>query len=163
MLKFFTDETANGKLYINYPMVESLRYTKELPDSDYWTYAVTRQQCQEVRFKRLVHEFSFYGGNLEYIILTIKQADDEMKIQEKIDYAKPNWKHLVVMNVSKANYICTDKTEVPDESDSQQAVFSNQLSKYVKTDECKVAILNAFPIFLFDYFGRKIINENKLP
>ena len=65
MLKFFTDETANGKLYINYPMVESLRYTKELPDNDYWTYTVTRQQCQEVRFKRLVHKFSFYGGNLE--------------------------------------------------------------------------------------------------
>lgn len=163
MLKFFTDETANGKLYINYPMVESLRYTKELPDSDYWTYTVTRQQCQEVRFKRLVHEFSFYGGNLEYIILTIKPADDETKIQEKIDSTKTNWKHLVVMNVSKANYICNDKTEVPDESDSQQAVFSNQLSKYVKTDECKVAILNAFPIFLFDYFGRKIINEIKLP
>ena len=138
MLDFFTDETANGKLYINYPMVESLRYTKELPDSDYWTYTVTRQQCQEVRFKRLVHEFSFYGG-------------------------KTNWKHLVVMNVSKANYICNDKNEVPDESDSQQAVFSNQLSKYVKTDECKVAILNAFPIFLFDYFGRKIINGIKLP
>ena len=163
MLDFFTDETANGKLYINYPMVESLRYTKELPDSDYWTYTVTRQQCQEVRFKHQVHEFSFYGGNLEYLILTIKPADDEMKIQEKIDGAKTNWKHLVVMNVSKANYICNDKNEVPDESDSQQAVFSNQLSKYVKTDECKVAILNAFPIFLFDYFGRKIINGIKLP
>ena len=163
MLKFFTDETANGKLYINYPMVESLRYTKELPDSDYWTYTVTRQQCQEVRFKHQVHEFSFYGGNLEYIILTIKPADDEMKIQEKIDGAKTNWKHLVVMNVSKANYICNDKNEVPDESDSQQTVFTNQLSKYVETEECKVAILNAFPIFLFDYFGRKIINGIKLP
>ena len=109
MLKFFTDETANGKLYINYPMVESLRYTKELPDNDYWTYTVTRQQCQEVRFKHQVHEFSFYGGNLEYIILTIKPADEETKVQEKIDNAKTNWKHLVDMNVSKAHFICNDK------------------------------------------------------
>ena len=163
MLKFFTDETANGKLYINYPMVESLRYTKELPDNDYWTYTVTRQQCQEVRFKHQVHGFSFYGGNLEYIILTIKPADDKTNVQEKIDNAKTNWKHLVAMNVSKAHFICNDKNEVPDESDSQLAVFSNQLSKYVETDECKVAILNAFPIFLFDYFGRKIINGIKLP
>ena len=163
MLKFFTDETENGKLYINYPMVESLRYTKELPDSDYWTYTVSRQQCQEVRFKHQVHKFSFYGGNLEYIILTIKPADDETKVQEKIDNAKTNWKHLVDMNVSKAHFICNDKNEVPDESDSQLAVFSNQLSKYVETDECKVAILNAFPIFLFDYFGRKILNGIKLP
>lgn len=157
MLDFFTDETANGKLYINYPMVESLRYTKELPDNDYWTYTVTRQICQKMRFKKQVHEFSFYGGNLEYIIPTVKPADNETKILEKIDNAKKNWKHLVAMNISKVNYICNDKNEVPDESDSQLAVFSNQLSKYVETDECKVAILNAFPIFLFDYFGRKII------
>ena len=158
MLKFFTDETANGKLYINYPMVESLRYTKELPDNDYWTYTVTRQQCQEVRFKQQVHKFSFYGGNLEYIILTVKPADNETKILEKIGKAKMNWKHLIVMNVSKANYICSGQNEVPNESDSQEAVFNCQLDKYVETVECKVAILNAFPIFLFDYFGAKIIN-----
>ena len=124
---------------------------------------MTRQQCQEVRFKHQVHGFSFYGGNLEYIILTIKPADDKIKVQEKIDNAKTNWKHLVDMNVSKAHFICNDKNEVPDESNSQLAVFTNQLSKYVETEECKVAILNAFPIFLFDYFGRKITNEIKLP
>ena len=67
------------------------------------------------------------------------------------------------MNVSKAHFICNDKNEVPDESNSQLAVFTNQLSKYFETEECKVAILNAFPIFLFDYFGRKIINGIKLP
>ena len=158
MLKFFTDETANGKLYINYPMVESLRYTKELPDNDYWTYNVTRQMCQEMKFKQQVHEFTFYGGNLEHIILTVKPVDNETKILEKIGKAKMNWKHLIVMNVSKANYICSGQNEVPNESDSQEAVFNCQLDKYVETVECKVAILNAFPIFLFDYFGAKIIN-----
>ena len=161
MLDFFADETANGKLYINYPMVESLRYTKELPDNDYWTYTVTRQKCQEVRFKNQVHEFSFYGGNLEYVIITFKPADDEEKKQEKIDNAKKNWKHLVVMNVSKANYICNGKIEVARESENQKNVFSGQLSKYVNTKECKVAILNAFPIFLFDYFGAKILDDIK--
>lgn len=161
MLDFFADETANGKLYINYPMVESLRYTKELPDNDYWTYTVTRQKCQEVRFKNQVHEFSFYGGNLEYVIITFKPADDEEKKQEKIDNAKKNWKHLVVMNVSKANYICNGKIEVARESENQKNVFSGQLSKYVYTKECKVAILNAFPIFLFDYFGAKILDDIK--
>ena len=33
------------------------------------------------------------------------------------------------------------------------------LKRYVKTEECKVAILNAFPIFLFGYFGRKMISK----
>lgn len=35
MLDFFSDETENGKLYINYPMIESLKYTKEIPDANY--------------------------------------------------------------------------------------------------------------------------------
>ena len=32
MLGFFFDETINGKLYINYPMVESIKCTQKLPD-----------------------------------------------------------------------------------------------------------------------------------
>ena len=158
LLGYFTDETGRGKLYINYPMVESLRYTKELPDNNYWQYTVTRQRCQEENFKHQVHEFSFYKSNLEYLVLTIKPADDDAKIQQKADTAKTNWLHLVTMNTSKANYICNDKNELPDEVNNQQDIFDSQLSKYVNTEECKVAILNAFPLFLFDYFGRKIVS-----
>ena len=157
LLGYFTNETGNGKLYINYPMVESLRYTKELPDENYWQYTVTRQRCQEEKFKHQVHEFSFYKSNLEYLVLTIKPADDDAKILQKANTAKTNWLHLVTMNTSKANYICNDKNELPDEVNNQQDIFDSQLSKYVNTEECKVAILNAFPIFLFDYFGRKVL------
>ena len=161
MLDYFTDETDNGKLYINYPMVESLRYTKELPDNNYWSYTVSRQKCQEESFKHQVHEFSFYKSNLEYLVLTIKPADDETKIHQKADTAKTNWQHLVTMNTSKANYICNDKNELPEEVKSQKEIYDNQLAKYVDTEECKVAILNAFPIFLFDYFGKKIVSDSK--
>ena len=157
LLDYFTEETGNGKLYINYPMVESLRYTKKLPDKDYWQYTVTRKKCQEERFKHQVHEFSFYGGNLEYLILTIKPADDEAKIQEKKDMAIKNWLYLVTMNTCKSNYICNGKNMIPDEANVQKEIFDNQLVKYVNTEECKVAILNAFPIFLFDYYGKRII------
>lgn len=161
MLDYFTDETGNGKLYINYPMVESLRYTKELPDNDYWSYTVSRQKCQEDSFKHQVHEFSFYKSNLEYLVLTIKPADDETRIQQKVDTAKTNWLHLVTMNTSKANYICNDKNELPEEVNSQKEIYDNQLTKYVDTEECKVSILNAFPIFLFDYFGKKIVSSRE--
>ena len=159
LLDYFTDETGRGKLYINYPMVESLRYTKELPDNDYWSYTVSRQRCQEEKFKHQVHEFSFYKSNLEYLVLTIKPADDDTKIQQKEYTVKVNWLHLVTMNTSKANYICNDRNELPDEVNSQQDIFDSQLSKYVNTEKCKVAILNAFPLFLFDYFGKKIVNN----
>lgn len=58
MLEYFTDETDNGKLYINYPMIESIRYTKELPDENYWSYVVSRAECHD--FKRIAGEFSYY-------------------------------------------------------------------------------------------------------
>ena len=32
----------------------------------------------------------------------------------------------------------------------QDKIFNSQLEQYVNTEDCKVAVLNAFPIFLFD-------------
>ena len=36
LLSFFNEETEHGKLYINYPMIEAIRYTKEIPDPEYY-------------------------------------------------------------------------------------------------------------------------------
>jgi len=94
---------------------------------------------------------------LIYSLITTSRKKPERS--KKTDTAKQNWRHLIVMNVSKSNYICNDKNEIPDETDNQKKIFDNQLSKYVETEDCKVAILNAFPIFLFDYFGKKVLEE----
>lgn len=57
MLGFFDNETDNGKLYVNYPMIESLKYTKTLPDANYWKYTVQDRLAStinsRVRRKRL--------------------------------------------------------------------------------------------------------------
>ena len=34
----------------------------------------------------------------------------------------------------------------------QLAIFRNQVYNYVNTKECCVSILNAFPLFLYEYF-----------
>lgn len=142
MLVTFNDETANGKLYINYPMVESIRHVKKLPDSNYHQYTVPRDNCKD--FKRIAQEFSDYGS-LDFLTSTR---------EKHIKTTKQNWQHLIDMNVSKANYICHGVNEYPEnKSDiTQKNIFDSQLQKYVNTDECSVAILNAFPIFLYDYF-----------
>ena len=41
MLNFFMDETGNGLLFINYPMVESLRYTKDTKSMSFHSMAAT--------------------------------------------------------------------------------------------------------------------------
>ena len=58
MLEYFDDETENGKLYVNYPMVESLKYTKEMPDEKYHEYVVSRAVCAEHKFKGLAEAFA---------------------------------------------------------------------------------------------------------
>ena len=149
MLTLFDNETENGKLYISYPMMESIRYTKTMPDANYHTYCVKREDCPKIPgnpksgFKFLASEFSDYKG-LAFIQLDGDNYKDIMQ----------NWQCLKVQNVSKANFICTGRNENPKKKEdvAQVIIFENQLAKFVNTDECCVSILNAYPLFLYEYF-----------
>lgn len=143
MLDFFDDETENGKLYINYPMVESLKYTKDMPDDDYWKYTVSRQVCADHQFKALAEQFA-YPAAKGYRFINLHQTAPNAIIA--------NWHSLIQQNASKANYIVRGKYQFPiAKSDiEQKAIFESQLSKYVRVNE-SVAILNSFPLFLFEY------------
>ena len=144
MLELFDNETENGKLYINYPMIESIRYTKQLPDAEYYKYTVTRADCK--RFKNLANSFSSYP-TLDFLLLNSKS---------KLEYIRNNWLFLKQQNVTKANFLCTGHNEFPTNKFlvSQQNVFAKQVEKYILEDDCRVSILNSFPLFLYDYFGK---------
>lgn len=63
-----------------------------------------------------------------------------------------NWHFLIQQNVCKANFIVSDRYEMPIKKDviDQIAIFEGQQSKYVDVDET-VAILNSFPLFVYEY------------
>ena len=145
MLTLFDDETDNGKLYINYPMIESICYTKELPDENYANYVVSREECKD--FKHLAREFSAYNS-LDHILF----KDGETPTKEKFLKVKDNWQYLRQMNVCKANWLVTGQHSLPTEKSiiKQQALFDSQVEKYVRSSEC-VAVLNSFPIFIYEY------------
>src|SRR5574344_1662662 len=147
MLELFDDETDKGKLYINYPMIESIRYTKELPDSEYYSYTVTRDDCHN--FKGLSAEFSAYNSLDSFQIDKRKNPTEE-----KLAELRQNWQYLKDQNVCKAHFICNDQNWYPASKNAicQSKIFETQIDKYVSTDPCRVAILNAFPLFLYDYF-----------
>lgn len=149
MLDLFDDETDNGRLYINYPMVEAIRYTKTLPDSDYWTYVVSRKECTDSSFKSIADSFSDYKS-LDFLTLSTRRAATEKEIRSRLD----NWRLLIVQNVSKANYICSGENEMPEDKDavSQNAIFDAQKEYLISSES--VSILSAFPLFLFDYFPK---------
>lgn len=151
MLNLFCDETDNGKLYINYPMIESIRYTKNLPDSHYHEYTISRAACQKNGFKSIAQTFSSYGS-LDFAVLDLRSTPQEGKIEK----VRQNWYWLEEQNTIKANYICNHSLTIPSEKDSisQKTIFNAQLSQFVLPKD-EVAILSAFPLFNFDYFKQE--------
>lgn len=148
MLTLFDDETENGKLYINYPMIEAIRYTKELPDDHYHEYTVSRMACRDKGFKDLTQQFSAYGS-LDFIVLDFRREPS----RRKCDKVKQNWNLLEKQTVVKANYLCNETLSMPinKETISQIRIFEAQLSKYINPNN-EVSILSAFPLFNYDYF-----------
>ena len=99
MLTIFSDETDKGKLYINYPMLEAIRYTKSLPDSNYSNYTISRAECQEKSFKEIAQQFSDYGS-LDFFILN---ARSKLR-QDRVNTVRHNWELLVEQNVFKDQF-----------------------------------------------------------
>lgn len=153
MLEYFNDETGNGKLYINYPMIESIRYFKKaLPDDNYIYYTVNLDSKKS--FKELANEEFFYK-NLDFVSFKIDKKTLEIKIPdnpEKIRKLKSNWNYIENLNVRKANYICFQNDVLPKVKSeiNQLTIFKSQVSTYVLPQQ-KIAILNAFPLFLYEY------------
>lgn len=156
LLDYFDNETEHGKLFIDYPMVESIRYfKKELPDEDYITY-VTDMFIGKA-FKKEAAE-TFYPS-LQFITFNLNKSN-ELKIPLKkekeldlvrINYVKTNWLFIKDLNVKKANYICSRTNVFPETKDKikQQNIFNGQIEKYLP--DGKIAILNSFPLFLYEY------------
>ena len=143
MLSFFNDETDNGKLYINYPMVESLKYTKEIQDKEYYKYVATREECVNHQFKGNAEHFA-YPAAKGYRFIDMSQTEKSVVMD--------NWKQLILQNVMKANYIISGNNEMPERKDmiNQAVLFDAQRRKYVDAHDC-VSILNSFPLFIFEY------------
>ncbi|MDC1817852.1 hypothetical protein [Bacteroides uniformis] len=129
---------------------------KQLLDKDCLSYDVTREKCHN--FKALARDFSFYNS-FEHLLISGNKNEKEEKKLLKQQTAKENWLHLTDMNVRKANFICVGVDAIPalKENLAQSNIYENQLAKYVNTENCRVAVLNSFPIFLYDYF-RNIAN-----
>ena len=145
MLNLFNDETDMGKLYVSYPMLEALRYTKYLPDAEFFKYKIFVDEC--VKFKGIANDFSDYAS--DFLELNFEK---EIK-KEKYNEVRENWNLLKKQNVKKANWICCGENVMPLEKGliSQDKILQNQIEKFIKPKN-SIAILAAFPLFLYEYF-----------
>lgn len=78
-----------------------------------------------------------------------------------VDRIRMNWIYLVGMNIRKANLLCLGKHENPckKEDIGQQDIFSAQLRDFIEKNK-EISVLNAFPLFLYDYFKPELFRLN---
>ena len=63
ILNVFNNETELGKLYINYPMVESFYYLKNIPDLEYLDRKISLENFNGKDFKKLVNDKTILKKN----------------------------------------------------------------------------------------------------
>ena len=143
-------------------MIESYRFfKKELPDEDFKNY--TFDLMSEKSFKQLVNEESFYQ-NLKYLCFDMKKSGEIKNTEDegRIDKIRQNWLCLKDLNIKKAHFICADDFSIPENKDSitQRNIFDKQIEKYITTKQ-EIAVLNAFPLFWFEYIDEQKSKQGK--
>ena len=138
MLNLFNNETENGKLYINYPMVESYKHPLRAGESVD------------------IHPITHYK---EYVSSICDCSYNQISKLKKSD-----WMAIFIEHIKATNYLFNSSYCIPVSYTnslemSQVEIYSNQKSKYILSN--KVMVLNSFAWFLLEYIGQKLFNEMK--
>lgn len=82
------------------------------------------------------------------------------------NYTIEIWRLLIEIHLKKMNLLMRGEFVLPKEHYSQEEIFKSQLENFINVDET-IAVLNSFPIFIFDYYNyedfvNKILGISKL-
>nr|WP_315124020.1 hypothetical protein [uncultured Porphyromonas sp.] len=145
LLAMFDDATGKGKLYISYPMIEALQYTKALPDKNFISYTIKISQSKKFKHKTHMFSSSAYKGysSLEFLI------PRENSNQDKIRTIRSNWNLIIRQHRSKAQRLCGISAR---NILSQRELFRVQYDKFIIRHR-EISILASMPLFLYDYFS----------
>ena len=142
MAEIFDNETENGKLYINYPMMESFKHFKSIPDEDFNNYKISKEEC--LKYKKIVGDVScikhFNDITLPILGIMIKQVLDKYGFISK---KKLNNYETYLNEFSQSNLL---------------HLQNKSLSK-----DGKIFVLNTSILWGLDYFGKDKFDEyNKI-
>ena len=135
MLKYFDDSTAQGKLFINYPMMQSYKHFSMLPDDSFADRKVTMEEIKN--YKELVGNESNFTDLNKYTYLTFYS--------------------LAVHHLKKANKILTGDYLLPEIREYLDFDATNVYDKQLATlkSEEKVYVLNTCIFALVDFAPRR--------
>ncbi len=140
LLKTFDNETENGKLYISYPMIESLREINSAED-DYRTFYVPMDNRE--KYKQYVSE--------------------ELEFRDFRHITKKQWRTACRASARRANLIVNNRDRLPIyrcfiNELTQIRIYEEQLRKFVRLNRL-VGVLNSVPLFLLEYFKEEFWDE----
>ncbi|WP_141099248.1 hypothetical protein [Fibrobacter sp. UWB4] len=135
LVKFFNNETENGKLFLSYPMVEVVNICDQsnglLPE-DRKLFKIC--DCEEDGFKHFVNDLNRDSK-------TICRAN-----------CRENWLIISKANYEKAKWLMKLPTGTLSLEQMQQPTILQHQQVLIK-NEGVVATLSAFPFFLLEYLG----------
>lgn len=135
MLDLFCDETDLGKLYINYPMVESFYHLKSLPDPDYYSRTVSVDDISSKKYKKTVRA---------------ETAIIKHKMNTRV------YSMIVMHNYNKAKILSKAETDLINYTE----ILNKQIT--MKNEYKEIFVLNTLALLPIDYNFEHTINILKL-
>lgn len=133
------DSADQGKLFINYPMLESYKHLRQMPDHAFKNRTVSLEDC--LSYKQLIDSESAYQDlrALNYQTLT----------------------SIIVHHLRKANHILTDRYELPEKNAflnwNHQTIFDHERA-LAEQEKC-VSVLNTCVFVIVDYQPTKFFKN----
>lgn len=153
MLEIFDNETENGKLYLSYPMIESIHHFS------------TQKMKEGVYEKKIIKCFNSKHGNRKRRYKQISRSKEYYPdIRQLRRYGLDEWNYIFTQFLwtihclfNKEGYL--DYTCFIEEC-SQMNIFWNQYEWHIKPED-NVVVLSAFPSLIIEYFGKNFYDKQK--
>lgn len=137
--KFYSESTDNGRLYINFPSIESYCNVEKMPDNEFKNKIIEVKKCKE--YKDIVNKTTPFYNSIA-------------KLNKKIIFA------LAAHHLGKFNNILYNKFELKlfngyVKGEELIQILKNQIELLNNNKE--LYILNTFILHIFEYQPKKIL------
>lgn len=141
MLEYFNDSANMGKLYINYPMMQSYKHLKKMPDIDFKNRKVARVDA--TKYKEIVNNESHY------------------KNLGKYNY--PIFMKIIGHHLMKANYILNKRYELMSKNEfiSLDYIKIYNIERKSNREDDMIDVLNTFVFFIVEYNSTRFLERIK--
>ncbi len=143
MQSFFSDSTDIGKLYTNYPMIESYKHLIKFPDDEFYNRYVTLDDLKvKNKYKKEVNKVSCCTNYAEY--------------------EKDTVLNIISHHMNKAYYLIYDKKENVSTKEIYDKIDFIKVLEYqinLLESEMQVSILNTNIFFIVDFNPNTFFNN----